>query len=162
MRSSPLQELNLNGCRFLIQLPLHTVPVPPIGTSCMSIISQIATNPNHDQSPRSNLTQMFGAFRLKFPTGNSNQPSPNDPLFNSKYKLSINTVKKEKKNYFKISIFISIRCPEDCEEIQSKEDMEFYSDNLNVKSQWPHLTKLSLTETVASFQVKKNHPHNYC
>ena len=34
--------------------------------------------------------------------------------------------------------------------------MEFPNDNLNVKSQWPHLTKLSLTEAVASFQVRKS------
>jgi hypothetical protein len=83
MRSSPLQELNLTGCRFLIQMPLNSA-VPPVGSSCISIISQIATDQDNDQSARLNLTQMFGALRLKFPTTNSNTPSPSVPLFNSK------------------------------------------------------------------------------
>lgn len=54
------------------------------------------------------------------------------------------------------------RFSEDCaealgnESVFAKPEMDFHSESFNGKSQWPNLTKLSLTETVATFQVS-NH-----
>lgn len=82
MRSSQLEELNLTGCRFLMQMSLHSVP--SAGTSCMSLISQIATNQNHEHTSRSNLSQMLSALRLKLPTS-SRPTSSTGPVITSKY-----------------------------------------------------------------------------
>lgn len=130
MRSSQLEELNLTGCRFLMQMSLHSVP--SAGTSCMSLISQIATNQNDEHTSRSNLSQMLSALRLKLPTS-SRPTSSTGPVITSKFS-------------------------EDCaealgnESVFAKPEMDFHSESLNGKSQWPNLTKLSLTETVATFQ----------
>lgn len=61
MTSSPLQELNLSRCRFQMdeQLPHPT----PVGSSCLSIISQIATNQNCDQSTRWNSCKFLDTVR---------------------------------------------------------------------------------------------------
>ena len=125
MQSSPLQELNLTGCRFTFgwQMPLPRVSLN--GTSCLSLISQITTNQNNDQRSRLNFTQILGALRVKLPGG---------------AQQSSNTPKKLPEE----STFSNDSCS------NSAEDLEFLD---SLKGQWPNLVKLSLTEVVASFQV---------
>lgn len=129
MQSSPLQELNLKGCRFRLGMPLPRVST--VGTSCLSIISHLATNQNNDQLSR-NFTQILGALRLKLPTG-AHSPTPTTPI--------INTDPEEPYETFHKDSFSN-----------SADGLEFH-DTLIGKKHWPNLVKLSLTEAVAYFQV---------
>lgn len=80
MTSSPLQELNLSGCRFQLneQLPHPT----PVGSSCLSIISHIAANQNCDQPTRWNSSKFLDALRPRPPSGD--HQSPNLPISDNK------------------------------------------------------------------------------
>lgn len=76
MRSSPLQELNLTGCRFRVQKQVsHTTPV---GSSCLSIISQLAVGQNSDQISKWNSKFLDPNRAHQIPSAD-HSPSPDLP-----------------------------------------------------------------------------------